>query len=195
MSSEEIIYAIKQELRANMNGIASARMRESGLQYHVNFGIELPRLRQIAAEFEQNHETAQQLWHENVRESKILAAMLMPVERFYPEVADIWVEQIPNAEIAQMTVMLLFARLPYAAEKAFEWIASEQETAQLCGFLLIGRLLMQGAELNKRSREEFTDQAYSLINSPNLHLRKAVHNALARLESGTVTDNNITDNE
>lgn len=182
MSTEETIRAIKQELRANMNGIASARMRESGLQYHVNFGIELPRLKQIAAEFEPNHEVAQQLWHENVRESKIMAAMLMPVERFYPEVADIWVEQMPNAEIAQMTVMLLFARLPYAAEKAFEWIAGEQETAQLCGFLLLGRLLMQGAELNERSREEFIDQARSLMDSPNLHLRKAVRNALERLK-------------
>ena len=59
MSIEETIRAIKQELRANMNGIASARMRESGLQYHVNFGIELPRLKQIAAEFEPNHEVAQ----------------------------------------------------------------------------------------------------------------------------------------
>jgi hypothetical protein len=73
------IQNIKKELRANMNGVASSRIRESGLAYHVNFGIELPRLQIIANEFEPNHEVAQQLWHENVRESKILAAMLMPI--------------------------------------------------------------------------------------------------------------------
>ena len=101
MNVEETLAEIKKELRANMNGVASKRMRESGLQYHVNFGIELPRLQMIAREFEPNHELAQQLWHENVRESKILAAMLMPVERFLPDLADIWAEQIPNAEIAQ----------------------------------------------------------------------------------------------
>lgn len=171
------IQNIKKELRANMNGVASSRMRESGLAYHVNFGIELPRLQIIANEFEPNHEVAQQLWHENVRESKILAAMLMPVERFLPDVADIWVEQIPNAEIAQTTVMFLFSRLPYASEKAFEWMANGNETIQLCGFLLIGRLLAQGAELNERSRQEFLDQAESISPEASLPLRKAVQNA------------------
>ena len=182
MEVSKIIQDIKLELRANMNGVVSSQMREAGLQYHVNFGIELPRLQQIASEFEPNHEVAQQLWHENVRESKILAAMLMPTDRFYPEVADIWVEQMPNAEIAQMTVLNLFARLPYAAEKAFEWMACSQELTQLCGLLLITRLLMQGAELNERSREELLDQAQSLLGSPSLHVRKAAQNVLVRIE-------------
>ncbi len=182
METTDIIREIKAELRANMNGVASKLMREAGLKYHVNFGIELPRLQQIASEFEPNHELAQQLWHEDVRESKILAAMLMPVERFYPEIANIWVEQIPNAEIAQQTSMNLFARLPYAAEKAFEWIASSNEMFQLCGFLVLSRLLMQGVELNERSQQEIIDQAHSLQDSPSLHLRKAIQNTLSRLE-------------
>lgn len=182
MNIESTILEIKKELRANMNGVASKQMRDGGLQYHVNFGIELPRLQTIASEFEPNHELAQQLWHENVRESKILAAMLMPIDRFLPDVADIWVEQIPNAEIAQTTVHYLFSRLPYASDKAFEWMASGNEITQLCGFLLIGRLLMKGGELNERSRQEFLDQAASLGQSGSLHLRKAVANALAHYE-------------
>ena len=182
MSVEETIVEIKKELRANMNGVASARMREAGLNYHVNFGIDLPRLQEIARQFTPSHELAQQLWHENVRESKILAGLLMPVERFWPDVADIWVEQIPNAEIAQLTVMNLFSRLPYASDKAFEWMAHSDEMFQLCGFLLITRLLMQGAVLTERSRNEVLDQANSLQESPNLHLRKAVLNAIARID-------------
>ena len=164
-----------------MNGVASIRMREAGLQYHVNFGIELPRLQQIASEFEPNHTVAQRLWNENVRESKILAGILMPTERFFPELCDVWAEQIPNAEIAQMTVMNLFARLPYAVDKAFEWMASGSEMLQLCGFLLISRLLMQGVVLNERSQQELLDQARSLQACPNLHLRKAVQNTLIRI--------------
>ncbi|MBO4612395.1 MAG: DNA alkylation repair protein [Bacteroidaceae bacterium] len=187
MNVETTIQEIKKELRANMNGVASQQMREGGLQYHVNFGIELPRLQMIASEFEPNHELAQQLWHENVRESKILAAMLMPVERFLPDVADIWVEQIPNAEIAQTTVLYLFSRLPYASEKAFEWMASNNEILQLCGFLLISRLLMQGGQMNERSEQEFLDQAASLGQSGNLHLRKAIANAMAHYETNHKT--------
>lgn len=181
MNAEEIIRTIKQELRANMNGVASTRMRESGLQYHLNFGIELPRLQTIASEFTPSHEIAQQLWHENVRESKMLATMLMPVERFYPELADIWVEQVPNFEIAQTAVLFLFSRLPYAPQKAFEWMASDKEMSQYCGFLLMARLLMQGVILNERSRQEFEDQAEVASQTDSLPLRKAIQNALARL--------------
>lgn len=182
MTTEEILREIKLELRANMNGVVSGQMRQAGANYHVNFGVELPRLQIIAQEFAPNHEVAQQLWHENVRESKILAGILMPTERFSPELCDLWLEQIPNAEIAQMTVMNLFARLPYATEKAFEWIASDREMWQLCGFLLMARLIIQGTILNDRSREELLDQAHSLQNVQNLHLRKAVQNVLIRIE-------------
>ena len=178
MSTEEIIVCIKKELRANMNGIASKSMREKGLSYRINFGVELPRLREIAQEFEPNHQVAQQLWHEGVRESKILAGILMPTNHFYPEIADIWVDDIENPEIAQMTVMNLFARLPYASSKAFEWMASDIETRQLCGFLLIARLLSQGAQMSERSELEFLDQCRASVETKNLHLIKAITSAL-----------------
>lgn len=181
MTTQDIIRDIKKELRANMNGIASQYMRENGANYHVNFGIELPRLRNIAAEFEPNHEVAQQLWHENVRESKILATILMPTERFYEELADIWVDQIDNAEIAQLASMNLFSRLPYVSTKAFEWIASDSETRQLCGYLMIVRLLMQGAEFNDRSLDELKDQMASVPQNASLPLRKAIASIENRL--------------
>lgn len=179
MDKDEIIRNIKKELRANMNGVASKYMRENGLTYHLNWGIELPRLQQIAREFEQNQQVAQALWHENVRECKILAGMLAPATDFLPEVADIWVDQIPTPEIAQLTVMNLFSKVPYASRLAFAWMADEGANRQLCGFLILTRLLMQGGIMNERSEEEFLDQAAASINTNNLHLRKAVANALA----------------
>lgn len=44
--------------------------------------------------------------------------MLQPVETFYPEIADIWVEDMRYPEIAELTCMSLFQYLPYASEKA-----------------------------------------------------------------------------
>lgn len=181
MDCEQTLKDIKKELRANMNGVASKYMRENGLAYHVNWGIELPRLQSIAREFTPNHEVAQQLWHENVRESKILATMLMPTEAFEPELADIWVEQIPTNEIAQMSSMYLFSRLPYASTIAFEWIASEQDTKQLCGYLILSRLLSQGAVLNERSLMELKDQIGAVPATAPLALRKITQTIEAQL--------------
>lgn len=168
------IFDIKKELRAAMNGIASAKMREAGAPYKIIFGVELPRLMEIAREFEPNHQLAQQLWNEHVRESKLLATMLMPLDNFYEEIADIWVEEITTDEVAQIAVMNLFSRLPYAPSKAFEWIASDNNTKQLCGFLIIARLLMQGAEFNERAIDELKDQMQAVPQDAPLALRKAI---------------------
>lgn len=182
MSTEETIRAIKKELRANMNGVASSYMRQNGLAYHVNWGIELPRLRTIASEFEPNLELAQKLWAENVRESKILATMLCPVEELDEQLADFWVEQISTPEIAQMATINLFCRTKYASDISFRWIAAESEMKQLCGYLIVARLLQQGAQLNEWSLNELHDQMQSVPKTAMLALRKVIFNIEQLLE-------------
>lgn len=174
MNCEDTIRDIKKELRASMNGILSAQMRQVGMPYKLIFGVELPRLISIAREFTPDHQLAQQLWNENIRECKILATMLMPLDHFYPEVADIWVEETPTAEIAQIAVMQLFSRLPYAAERAFQWIASNVETTQLYGYLIVARLLARGEQFNERSLDELRDHISAVPATASLPLRKAI---------------------
>jgi 3-methyladenine DNA glycosylase AlkD len=181
METHEIVKDIKSRFRLYMNGIASQSMREKGLDYKVNFGIELPRLKEIASEFTPNHEVAQALWKENIRECKILAGLLQPVDTFYPEIADIWVEDMRYPEIAELTVMNLFRRLPYASSKAFEWMAAEGEYFQLCGFLLMAHLLMRGNQLHERAENELVDQALVAIEGDNLRVANAAATALCKL--------------
>ena len=75
-----------------MNGPVSQSMREKGLTYKVNFGVELPRLREMAEEWPHNYELAAALWKENIRECRLLAGMLMPTEDFPADLAELWVE-------------------------------------------------------------------------------------------------------
>lgn len=181
MEKSEILE-IKKELRASMNGILSAKMREAGAPYKLVFGVELPRLQSIASEFESSRVLAQQLWNENIRECKLLATMLMPPQEFLPEMADIWVDEIPTAEVAQVLTMHLLCKEPWCAVTAFEWIASPSHMRQLCGFLCLARLLQQGAQLNERSTIELKDQAQSLLPDADLPLRKAIIAATSFLE-------------
>ena len=44
MDTKEQIKEIKKQFRLFMNGVVSQSMREKGLEYKINFGIELPRL-------------------------------------------------------------------------------------------------------------------------------------------------------
>lgn len=180
MEINEIVKEIKTQLRLSMNGVASQSMREKGLNYKLNFGVELPRLKEIARQFDQNHDLAQTLWKENIRESKILAGMLQPIDTFFPEIADIWVEAITNTEIAELTCMNLFQYLPYAPAKSFQWMADEREYVQGCGLLLASRLLGRGIEMNERAEEEFFDQAITALLSSAYFSCKAASVALKK---------------
>ena len=183
MDTQETIKEIKKQFRLFMNGVVSQSMREKGLDYKLNFGIEFPRLKEIAAKFEKNHDVAQALWKENIRECKILAGLLQPVDTFYPEIADIWVEDMCYPEIAELTCMNLFQHLPYASEKVFHWMADEGEYFQFCGYMLMTRLLMKGQELNERAEDEFLDQALTALQGESAMVRRAASTALRRYAS------------
>lgn len=157
------ILDIKQELRASMNGVASSHMRQTE-DYRVNWGVELPRVAEIAKEFESSRELAQALWNESVRECKILACMLMPTEAFAEDLCDIWAESIRTEEIATMFCLYLTQRLPYASTKAYEWIAGENRMLQNCGYLTLCHL-MRKYELNARATDEFLDQAEASLDN------------------------------
>ena len=163
-----------------MNGMVSHSMREKGMEYKLNFGIEYPRIKEIAAGYEPDHELAQALWKENIRECKILAGLLQPADTFYQEIADIWIEGMDYPELAEYTVMNLFQRLPYASEVVFRWMADEREMFQLCGFLLMARLLMKGEKLNERAEAEFLDQACTAVEGDCGPVQKAASVALRK---------------
>lgn len=175
-----LLSIIKQELHANMNGIASAAMRQTG-DYRLNWGIELPRLEGIAKEFGKNQELAQALWKESVRECRILATMIQPAETFSSELAEVWVEQIRTNEIAQIASLNLFQYMPSATDMAFHWIASDNEMEQICGLSILSHILRKH-ELQDRAVDELRDQAKAVAESANLAIRKMANNILLFLQ-------------
>ena len=166
-----------------MNGVISQSMREKGVDYKLNFGIEYSRIKEIASSYDKNHELAQALWKENIRECKIMAGLLQPVDSFCKEIAEIWIEDMRFPEIAEYTVMNLFQYLPYAPEVVFQWIADERLYFRLCGYTLMSRLLMKGLVLNERAETEFFDQAFTEIEGDDAVVRKAACTALKKYAS------------
>ena len=166
-TTDQQVKEIKQSFRQMMDGAVAQSMREKGLGYHLNWGVTIPRLRQMADEIKVRETSLYSLsialWKENVRECKILATMLMPPEEMLPEVADIWMEQTPTLEIAEQAAFNLYQHLPYAADTAFRWLASPDDLPQTCGYHILSRLFMRGQEPNERGINEFLDQAMTAL--------------------------------
>lgn len=180
MTTQERVKDIKQSFRLMMDGATAQSMRDKGLDYHVNWGASLPMLKAKAAELGKDYDLAIALWKENVRECKILATLIMPADKILPEVVDIWMEQTPSQEIAELASFNLYQHLPFAADKAYQWIASEREFYQECGFLVLARLFMRGQEPNERGIHEYVDQLLVALQSPSVAVKKAAYTSVQR---------------
>ena len=179
---DQKVKEIKQSFRQMMDGQVAQSMRQKGVDYHLNWGATLPRLKEMAEEIKASLTREQTsnlkslaiaLWKENIRECKILATMLMPPDELLPEVADIWMEQTETVEIAEQLAFNLMQHVPYAAEKAFLWISSADDLPQICGYHILSRLFMRKQEPNERGINEFIDQALTALQSPTPPLQKA----------------------
>lgn len=140
---DDILQDIRKRCRFAMNGVASSSMRNRGLDYKLNFGVSIQKLKEIASRYEASKELAQRLWSENgTRELKILATMLYPLDQFTQDEADNWVLQISNQEIREQVTVNLFQNLPFAQELAQSWSNNQSDDVRISGYWLYTRLLL-----------------------------------------------------
>ena len=171
------LQAKAEEVRLMVNG-SGLRVQDQIIKFKVP--LELRSLSKRESSNLKLYDLAIALYKENVRECKILATMLMPPDEILPEVVDIWQEQIPSQEIAEQLAFNLYQHLPFAAEKAYQWIASDKEYDQLCGFHVLSRLFMNGQEPNERGINEYLDEALCALQGPYPSVRKAALQSLQR---------------
>lgn len=157
------ILEIKKSLRLSMNGVVSSLQRKQGLDYKINFGVEIPRLKSIAAQYPKERALSLALWQENIRECKMLAIMLMPSEEFTTTDSNTWIAETPFTEIADHLAMQLLCRLPYAAQQAITWIESNEGLFSYCGFLTLSHLFRQGTRLDTDNEERYLTVAAEVL--------------------------------
>ena len=68
MDIKEQLKDIKTQLRLSMNGAVSQSMREKGLVYKLNFGVEIPRIKMIAEGYERTMTWRRHCRKEDIRE-------------------------------------------------------------------------------------------------------------------------------
>lgn len=139
----DTIKSIKKELRLAMNGVVSTLQRRQGLDYKINFGVEIPRLKGIAEHYTPSYELADRLWKENIRECKILAIFLLPQE-CYEAVADKWIAETRFTEIADRLAMNVLCKLPDADSRAMQWTSKDEGLFPYCGYLTLSHFMRQG---------------------------------------------------
>lgn len=179
---DDIIKDIRTDLRLAMNGFTSSSMRKKGLDYKMNFGVDVPRLKGIAAKYEANADLAEKMWVIDVREMKILSTMLYPTEEFSEADADRWANEVVNQEIREHYCINLLQNIPYANALVEKWIINDSESIRITGFWLYVRLmLVQADALKNINKELIIESAMQNILPENGLLSKSALNALKQM--------------
>ncbi len=162
-----------------MNGVVSASMRGQGIAYKLNFGVSLPKIKEIASYYPKDAALAGYLWEQDVREFKILATLLQPWESFTKEQAERWVAGIRYQEIAEQYCKNLMQHLPFAQEIAADWIFCDKEYTAVCGFLLYASFYTKDVQ-SSLSDDVFIVRARSVMDAGVSRVQRAAMIALKR---------------
>ena len=116
------LQRVKRRFYALRNGALAGQLRQGGLAYRVNFGLNIPQIKEIAAETTEwgltdndRFALASELWNnKGTRESQLLAPMLVPVTDFTPEEAMKWMAEAETSEVADHLCHSLLRKLPFA---------------------------------------------------------------------------------
>ena len=170
------IQEIRKRLYLLRDGASSASMRQKGVDYKLNFGVPVPKLKEIAGDYSPNMELAGLLWKENTRELKLLAILIQDPEHF--EQAEEWVESLQNMELAEQLAMRLLCKLPDAGDKSARWIQSDTLYTRITGFLVYIWLFRDGYLLADEKYNSYFKALFYALSDDSVLLRNAALNSL-----------------
>lgn len=176
---KDILRQIRTDLRLSMNGVVSTSMRNKGVNYRMIFGVEIPVINRIAQKYQSDAILAERLWEEDVREMKIMATLLYPVDQFSKNKALEWISVIKDQELREQICKNILQRLPYADELVVTTINSKEDNIVATGLWLFSRLCITGSDLvDKIDSEILINSAIENLGSESMLLRQSALNAL-----------------
>ncbi|MBP5458414.1 MAG: DNA alkylation repair protein [Paludibacteraceae bacterium] len=128
------LAAIKKYLIASMNGVVSSNMKHLG--YKLNYGVSLPRIKELASRFKQSETLAECLWKSDCREMKIMATLLHPKESFDQKKALKWALECTNMELAEQFSINIAAEKEFAPELACRLLEEMEVMPRALAYIL-----------------------------------------------------------
>nr|WP_321450202.1 DNA alkylation repair protein [uncultured Carboxylicivirga sp.] len=122
---------ILNQIRLRMNGTTVGQMEGRGIRYRLNYGVGFPHIRELATMHRSDYRLAERLWLKEIRETMLLAAILVPKKEMTIERCREWSVLINNIDLVERTSMLLWGQLPVLDQLLVEWKKSDNEWLRL----------------------------------------------------------------
>lgn len=181
---------ILKKINRNADGDTMIQLYKRGVKYRRNYGVKVPIIKKIAKDFTPDTELALELWESNIREMRILAGFLQPVEQLTLSQMEKWALDFNNIEIVEQTCINLFSKSNLAITACYNWFENEQEYIKTSAFLLSSLLIKN---LTAKERTELEEKILQLSvtnsNSDSLHVKNALSRALVEIAKVDMQNN------
>lgn len=127
------------KMRKQMNGAVADTMFYYGANYGLNYGVSLPTIREIAQAQGCDHELAQYLFKQQVRELKLAALHIADPTLIDSTNASRWADGITTSELAEEAAFAMLSHSPSLPQIYTKWIYSENEFAVYAALMAASR--------------------------------------------------------
>ncbi|MBO5052607.1 MAG: DNA alkylation repair protein [Muribaculaceae bacterium] len=149
LSEENVTFGrmqnVKRRFFALRNGITADIYRRAGAPYKVIFGLDMVQLAEVGKATGIDVDLAEALWaNDTTRESRLLAPMVMDVDRMGIERAIDWIKGVKSCEEADVMCHKLLRRLPYVTKLVDVFKDSPKDMERYVSIRLIANLVSLG---------------------------------------------------
>ena len=171
-SNSEQIDSILKSLNKLMDGDVSYQMKQKGLEYKLNYGASILWLRQLSKKYIGNNELANRLWHREIRETMILATLIIDPQTGSDHIIKEWLQMIPTNEIAEQLGANTIWKLDDTYSTCSLLLQSENNLQQSAAWVAVATFLQKGNHLTNQEIEMLLNQIISdLENDSQFMLR------------------------
>ena len=170
MNSEQIIAY----LTSISDTTQIKEMEKYGINTSNTLGISLKDLRDLAKIIGKNHELALALWKTDIREVRMLAALIDIPQKVSEEQMDKWVEDFNSWDLCDHCCIHLFDKTNFARKKIDEWSKRQEEFVKRAAFSLIAVIAVH----DKKASNEFFGEFFSVIVRESTDERQYVKKAI-----------------
>jgi len=182
-----------KKLRLHMNGETSHQMSQRGINYRTNYGVGIPHLKEIAEQLPASYELAERLWYREIRETMILAAMIVPHQQMTIERCQEWVRVVINMDLVERTTPFLFGKLETTPALAKVWMDSGEQWLIHLGCYTLGWNVYYAQTYTSRHMDDFVNLIFMWKDDALAEYAKSISFVIRKFIRLTKKSSNLLD--
>jgi 3-methyladenine DNA glycosylase AlkD len=165
---------ILRHLQSLSNSDNVAGMARFGISAKTVYGVSLPHLKRLARQIGKDHLLAQELWSSGAHEARLLACFIENPGEVTRRQMDRWASDFDNWAVCDGCCLHLFAKVPFAQEKAAAWCVRNREFVRRAGFSMMAVLAVH----HKKAADDLFLQWLRLVKDASSDERNFVKKAV-----------------